>query len=95
MQVAQQSVMTQQFRLRIAQIQAQAQVERATGQAEAIRLRGAALRQNSAVTGLEFVQKLPDDVEVRILPGGTIAMLPAPENRAPVAAPQEEPKTEQ
>ncbi len=85
-QVAQQSVMTQQYRLRIAQIQAQAQIERATGQAEAIRLRGSALRQNSAVTGLEFVQKLPDNVEVRILPGGTITMLPAPEN-APVVSP--------
>lgn len=83
-QVAQQSVLTQQYRLRIAQIQAQAQVERATGQAEAIRLRGGALRQNSAVTGLEFVQKLPDDVEVRILPGGTITMLPAPNNAPPV-----------
>jgi regulator of protease activity HflC (stomatin/prohibitin superfamily) len=90
-QVAQQSVMTQQYRLRIAQIQAQAQVERATGQAEAIRLRGGALRQNSAVTGLEFVQKLPDDVEVRIMPGGTIAMIPAPENR-PLATPQGAPQ---
>ena len=93
-QVAQQSVMTQQYRLRIAQIQAQAQVERATGQAEAIRLRGGALRQNSAVTGLEFVQKLPDDVEVRIMPGGTIAMMPAPENR-PVTAPQGAPSPNQ
>lgn len=93
-QVAQQGVMTQQYRLRIAQIQAQAQVQRATGQAEAIRLRGAALRQNSAVTGLEFVQKLPDDVEVRILPGGTIAMLPAPQNTAPLPLPVPTPRTE-
>jgi prohibitin 2 len=77
-QVAQQSVITQQYRLRIAQIKAQAQVERAKGQAEAIRLRGNALRQNEAVVGLEFVQKLPENMEVRLLPGGTIAMLPAP-----------------
>ncbi len=74
-QVAQQAVITQQYRLRIAEIQAQAQVERAKGMAEAIRLRGQALRQNSAVVGLEFVQKLPSDVEVRILPGGTVMMM--------------------
>lgn len=76
-QVAQQAVITQQYRLRIAEIQAQAQVERAKGQAEAIRLRAQALRQNSAVVGLEFVQKLPDDLEVRILPGGTMLMMPS------------------
>lgn len=82
-QVAQQSVITQQYKLRIAEIQAQAQVERAKGMAEAIRLRGQALRQNGAVVGLEFVQKLPQDVEVRILPGGTVIMMPAPAGALP------------
>lgn len=82
-QVAQQSVITQQYKLRIAEIQAQAQVERARGMAEAIRLRGQALRQNGAVVGLEFVQKLPQDVEVRILPGGTVMMMPAPAGALP------------
>jgi len=82
-QVAQQSVITQQYKLRIAEIQAQAQVERAKGMAEAIRLRGQALRQNGAVVGLEFVQKLPQDVEVRILPGGTVMMMPAPAGALP------------
>jgi regulator of protease activity HflC (stomatin/prohibitin superfamily) len=82
-QVAQQAVITQQYKLRIAEIQAQAQVERAKGMAEAIRLRGQALRQNSAVVGLEFVQKLPQDVEVRILPGGTVMMVPTPAGALP------------
>lgn len=82
-QVAQQAVITQQYKLRIAEIQAQAQVERAKGMAEAIRLRGQALRQNSAVVGLGFVQKLPQDVEVRILPGGTVMMMPAPAGALP------------
>lgn len=82
-QVAQQAVITQQYKLRIAEIQAQAQVERAKGMAEAIRLRGQALRQNSAVVGLEFVQKLPQDVEVRILPGGTVMMMPTPAGALP------------
>lgn len=77
-QVAQQAVITQQYRLRIAEIQAQAQVERAKGQAEAIRLRAQALRQNSAVVGLEFVQKLPENLDVVILPGGTVMMMSAP-----------------
>lgn len=82
-QVAQQAVITQRYKLRIAEIQAQAQVERAKGTAEAIRLRGQALRQNSAVVGLEFVQKLPQDVEVRILPGGTVMMMPTPAGALP------------
>jgi regulator of protease activity HflC (stomatin/prohibitin superfamily) len=82
-QVAQQAVITQQYKLRIAEIQAQAQVERAKGVAEAIRLRGQALRQNSAVVGLEFVQKLPQDVEVRILPGGAVMMMPQPAGALP------------
>ncbi|MGQ9882196.1 MAG: prohibitin family protein [Armatimonadota bacterium] len=76
-QVAQQAVITQQYRLRIAEIQAQEQVERAKGQAEAIRLRAQALRQNSAVVGLEFVQKLPENLDVVVLPGGTVMMMPA------------------
>lgn len=84
-QVAQQAVITQQYRLRIAEIQAQAQVERAKGTAEAIRLRGQALRQNSAVVGLEFVQKLPSDVEVRVLPGGTVMMIPTPAGALPAS----------
>lgn len=82
-QVAQQAVITQRYKLRIAEIQAAAQVERAKGTAEAIRLRGQALRQNSAVVGLEFVQKLPQDVEVRILPGGTVMMMPTPAGALP------------
>lgn len=94
-QVAQQAVITQQYKLRIAEIQAQAQVERAKGTAEAIRLRGQALRQNSAVVGLEFVQKLPQDVEVRILPGGTVMIMPAPAGALPsstgaIGLPQQE-----
>ncbi len=93
-QVAQQAVITQQYKLRIAEIQAQAQVERAKGNAEAIRLRGQALRQNSAVVGLEFVQKLPQDIEVRILPGGSLMMIPSPTAALPsstgaIPAPQE------
>ncbi|MCS6829578.1 MAG: prohibitin family protein [Armatimonadota bacterium] len=84
-QVAQQAVITQQYKLRIAEIQAQAQVERAKGTAEAIRLRGQALRQNSAVVGLEFVQKLPQEVEVRILPGGTVMMMPTPAGALPAS----------
>lgn len=81
-QVAQQAVITQQYRLRIAEIQARAQVERAKGNAEAIRLRAQALRQNSAVVGLEFVQNLPQDLEVVVLPSGTTMMMPTPDVRA-------------
>lgn len=74
-QVAQQTVLTQQYRLKIAQIQAEAKVELAKGQAEAIRLRGQALHNQQGVVGLEFVQKLPEKVDVRILPGGAMLMV--------------------
>lgn len=95
-QVAQQAVITQQYKLRIAEIQAKAQVERAKGTAEAIRLRAQALRQNSAVVGLEFVQKLPQDAEVRILPGGAVLMMPStpagalPSSTGAIPAPQQQ-----
>ena len=74
-QVAQQTVLTQQYRLKIAQIQAQAKVELSKGQAEAIRLRGQALHNQQGVVGLEFVQKLPQQVDVRIMPSGAMLMV--------------------
>jgi regulator of protease activity HflC (stomatin/prohibitin superfamily) len=74
-QVAQQTVLTQNYRLKIAQIQAESKVELAKGQAEAIRLRGQALHNQQGVVGLEFVQKLPSQVDVRILPSGAILMV--------------------
>ncbi len=77
-QVAQQQVLTQQYLLEIERIKAQQKVVQSEGQAEAIRLRGLALRANRGVINYEFVRQLPDDMDIQVLPGngGVILNLP-------------------
>jgi regulator of protease activity HflC (stomatin/prohibitin superfamily) len=77
-QVAQQSVLTQQFLLEIEQIKAQQKVIQSEGQAEAIRLRGEALRANKGVISYEFVRQLPVDMDIKVLPGGGSILLNMP-----------------
>ncbi len=83
-QVAQQSVLTQQFELEIQTIKAQQKVVQSEGQAEAIRLRGEALRANKGVVSYEFVRQLPADLDIKVLPGnGNVLLnLPAEETAA-------------
>ncbi len=86
-QVAQQQVLTQQFLLEIERIKAQQKVVQAEGQAEAIRLRGIALRANKGVISYEMVRNLPSDLDIKVLPGSGNVLLNLP---AEAAAPQEE-----
>jgi regulator of protease activity HflC (stomatin/prohibitin superfamily) len=81
-QVAQQQVLTQQYTLEIERIKAQQKVTQSEGQAEAIRLRGIALRANMGVVRYEFVRNLPDDMEIKVLPGGTSVLLNMPQEQA-------------
>jgi regulator of protease activity HflC (stomatin/prohibitin superfamily) len=74
-QVAQQQVLTQQFTLEIERIKAQQKILQSEGQAEAIRLRGEALRANMGVVRYEFVRNLPDDLDIKVLPGGASVLL--------------------
>lgn len=77
-QVAQQQVLTQQYLLHIEQIKAQQKVVQSEGQAEAIRLRGEALRANRGVISYEFVRNLPADMDIKVLPGSGNVILNLP-----------------
>src|SRR5438034_10138709 len=78
-QVAQQQVLTQQYTLEIEQIKAQQKIVQSEGQAEAIRLRGEALRANSGVIKYEFVRNLPADLDIKVLPGSGNVILNLPQ----------------
>ncbi|NDD29587.1 MAG: prohibitin family protein [Proteobacteria bacterium] len=82
-QVAQQQVLAQQFLLQIEKIKAQQKVVQSEGQAEAIRLRGIALRANRGVLDYEFVRRLPNDLDVTVLPGGNSVIMNLPQGAAP------------
>jgi hypothetical protein len=77
-QVAQQQVLTQGFLLQIEQIKAQQKTVQAEGQAEAIRLRGQALRANKGVVNYEFVRNLPKDLDITVMPGNGNILLNMP-----------------
>lgn len=74
-QVAQQNIVTQQYEAEIQRVRAQANIVRAQGDAEAIRLKAAALRIQPKVVQWEMVQKLPDDLDVVIVPDHSMPML--------------------
>lgn len=77
-QVAQQQVLTQKYLLEIERIKAQQKVVQAEGQAEAIRLRGQALRTHRGVINYEFVRQLPPNIEITVLPGSGSIILNLP-----------------
>lgn len=81
-QVAQQAVLTQQYELEIQTIKAQQKVVQSEGQAEAIRLRGEALRANKGVVSYEFVRQLPADMDIKVLPGNGSVLLNLPAEEA-------------
>jgi prohibitin 2 len=87
-QVAQQNIVTQQYEAEIQRVRAQANIVRAQGDAEAIRLKGAALRVQPKVVQWEMIQKLPDDLEVVILPDRSMPMVDLRDYAAPTPAPQ-------
>jgi len=87
-QVAQQQVLTQQYLLQIEQIKAQQKVVQSEGQAEAIRLRGLALRANRGVINYEFVRQLPPDMDIQVLPGSGNVILNLPPAVAEQAPPR-------
>jgi regulator of protease activity HflC (stomatin/prohibitin superfamily) len=74
-QVAQQNIVTQSYEADIQRIRAQANIVRAEGDSEAIRLKANALRVNPAVIKWEFIEKLPDDIDVVILPDRVMPLL--------------------
>ncbi|MCD6351553.1 MAG: hypothetical protein J7M26_05495 [Armatimonadetes bacterium] len=74
-QVAQQRIVTQQYEAEIQRIRAQATVVRAEGDAEAIKLKAAALRIQPKVIEWELVEKLPEDLEVVILPDKVMPLI--------------------
>lgn len=74
-QVAQQRIVTQQYEAEIQHVRAQANVVRAEGDAEAIRLKGNALAVQPKVIQWEMVEKLPDDLEVMILPDKSMPII--------------------
>jgi regulator of protease activity HflC (stomatin/prohibitin superfamily) len=74
-QVAQQRVVTQQYEAEIQRIRAKANIVRAEGDAEAIRLKASAIRVQPKVIEWEMVQRLPDDLEVVILPGQSMPLI--------------------
>jgi regulator of protease activity HflC (stomatin/prohibitin superfamily) len=93
-QVAQQRIVTQQYEAEIQRVRAQANIVRAEGDAEAIRMKANALRVNAKVVQWEMIEKLPDDLEVVILPDRSMPILdlreysaPAPRAPAQPAAP--------
>lgn len=92
-QVAQQRVVTQQYEAEVQQIRAQANVVRAEGDAEAIRLKAAALRVQPRIVQWEMVDKLPADIDVVILPDKVMPLIDtgttvvSPRASSPPAAP--------
>jgi prohibitin 2 len=89
-QVAQQRVATQQYEAEIQRIRAQANVVRAEGDAEAIRLKASAIRVQPKVIEWEMVQRLPDDLDVVILPGASMPLINLGSQSAPAAQPQQQ-----
>ena len=75
-QVAQQRIVTQQYEAEIQKVRAQVNIVKAEGDAEAIRLKAAALAVQPKVVQWEMVQKLPDDLEVMILPDKSMPIIP-------------------
>ena len=93
-QVAQQTIVTQQYEAEVQQIRAQANVLRAEGDAEAIRLKASALRVQPKIVQWEMVDKLPADIEVILLPDKAIPMLDTRDGltaAAPAPAPRPAP----
>lgn len=74
-QIAQQRIVTQQYEAQIQRVRAQANIVRAEGDAEAIRLTGNALRVQPKVVQWEMVEKLPKDLEVMIVPDRAMPLL--------------------
>lgn len=95
-QVAQQNIVTQQYEAEIQRVRGQANIVRAEGDAESIRLKAAALRVQPKVVQWEMVQKLPDNLDVIILPDHSMPMVDLREYASqapakPAAAPQAPP----
>ncbi|MBD2104727.1 prohibitin family protein [Leptolyngbya sp. FACHB-261] len=62
-QIAEQEKERERYRVEQAQLQKQRRIVQAQGEAESLRLRGAALAQNPDVIRLEYVRRLPDDTQ--------------------------------
>jgi len=75
-QVAQERIVTQQYEAEIQKVRAQVNIVKAEGDAEAIRLKAAALAVQPKVVQWEMVQKLPEDLEVMILPDRSMPIIP-------------------
>jgi regulator of protease activity HflC (stomatin/prohibitin superfamily) len=86
-QVAQQNIVTQQYEAEIQRVRGQANIVRAEGDAEAIRLKAAALRVQPKVVQWEMIQKLPNDLDVVILPDRSMPMVDLREYAAATPAP--------
>jgi len=74
-QVAQQQVQTERAKLNRARIEKQTIIAEARGEAEAIRKRGATLRQNPEVVQYEFVQKIAPQLRQMYLPSSALPIM--------------------
>lgn len=74
-EVARQNVITAEYRKQEAEQLKQKKIIEAEADAEAIRLKGNALRSNPEVIQLEFVQKMADDINWGILPDGALPLI--------------------
>lgn len=71
-QIAEQEKQREVFRVEQAELTKQRMIVKADGEAQAIRLKGEALRQNPDVIQLEYVRNLPEDVKTILSEQNTI-----------------------
>jgi prohibitin 2 len=74
-QVAEQKIQKAEFEKQEAEIRKQRTIIEATAEAESIRLRGEALRENPEIVQLQFVDKMAPNINWGILPNGVTPLL--------------------
>ena len=74
-QIAEQKVITAQYKKQEAEQVKEKKIIEAQADAEAIRLKGESLRANPSVIQFEFVQKMADDIKWGILPDGVTPIM--------------------
>ncbi len=74
-QIAQEKVKTAEFRKEQSKQEKEQKIIEAEGEAQAISLKGAALKQYPEVIQLEFVNKMAQDIKWGILPDGVVPLL--------------------
>lgn len=73
--IAEQQIQKSEFEKKNAEVQAQKKIIEATADADALRLKGKALSENSEIIQLQFVEKMAPNISWGILPDGAIPMI--------------------